>query len=195
MSDKKPNPRKPGYKQPNCPSPEFAKKVWFQNHKPSFRKLEELLAAQGLEVDNSTLVRWANDDPEWQAAVLEAKAKVPPTKIIAAIKAAKEDAKNLAPEVIIGVKAQLVARLYETIKEMQITTVDDWLKALDCCERIEALIHAERGKAIADNDRLAVPRGVAPSLISRLNPSVAVAPFKKPVATAGGGNGSNGGGH
>jgi hypothetical protein len=180
---------KRGPKTPNLPTPAHCKALWLTANKPSLRELEKLLRAQGYEIDDGTLSRWSTKDAEWHAAMVNTRAKISPTKLMQSIINAKDDGQTLAPEVILGVKAQLVARLYETIKCMQIDTIDEWMKALDCCDRIEALIHAERGKAIADVDRLAVPRGVTPSLVARLNPSVAVPPFKKPAANG------NGGGH
>lgn len=63
------------------------------------------------------------------------------------------------------------------------------MRALDCCERLEALIHAERGKAILEKGSSVVSVG----LMERLNPSVSLPPFKKPNGTTNGT--TNGGGH
>ncbi len=102
-----------------------------------------------------------------------------PLEAFEALRKAKDDATELSADHYVGVKAQLVARLYETIKEMRIETVDDWLKALDACDRIEGLIHDERGKAVAGMDTIAIPRGAKPSLINRLEPPVSLPTFKK----------------
>lgn len=161
------------------PSRTLARQVWFESGKPSFRQLEEILAARGYAVDHTRLQRWSKDDPIWCQAILENTAP-PPEKILTALQGAKEDATELVPEVYMGVKAQLVGRLYQAIKTMPLTTIDEWLRGLDACERIESLIHAERGKAVAAKDTIAIPRGAAPSLIARLDPNVKLAPFRKP---------------
>lgn len=162
------------------PTREFAKKLWFTSGQPAFRPFAKMLEAAGYGVDTATLIRWAQADAEWSAAVAQNKAKMEPKQILKALKSAKDDSAELSPEVFLGVKAQLVARLYESIKTMAINNVEDWYKALDACDRIEALIHAERGKALAKQDSIATPRGAIPSIAQRLNPPVALATFKKP---------------
>lgn len=167
------------------PSEQLAFRIWNQSGRPSLRQLEVILDEKGYAIDHSTLGRWAQEYGPWAKAIVDSTAALSPERIIAAIEEAIKDSQDLAPEVFQGVKAQLVARLYETIKIMPIGTIDEWMRALDACERIEAFIHAERGKAIAARDPIAVPRGASNSLIARLNPTVNVAPFKKP-------NGANG---
>ena len=162
------------------PSPALAYRIWLEAGRPSLRDLEKLLAVKGYSVDDSTLSRWANKNPTWIAQLAEKANPIDPVKVISALKEAEDDATELAPEHFIGVKAQLVARLYATVKTMSIDTVDDWIKALECCDRIEALIHNERGKAVAEKDAVAVPRGAKPSLLTRLDPPVKLSEFKKP---------------
>lgn len=162
------------------PSQQLAYRLWLEAGRPSLRDLEKILAAKGYQADNSTLSRWAGRNPHWTAQLAEQKNPIDPVKVINALKEAEDDATELAPEHFIGVKAQLVARLYSTVKTMSIDTVDDWIKALECCDRIEALIHNERGKAVADKDTVAIPRGAKPSLLNRLDPPVKLAEFKKP---------------
>lgn len=162
------------------PSPRLAYRLWLETGRPSLRDLEKILATKGYQVDDSTLCRWKDKDPQWTAQMAEKNAAIDPVKVISALKEAEDDATELAPEHFIGVKAQLVARLYSTVKTMSIDTVDDWIKALECCDRIEALIHNERGKAVAEKDAVAVPRGAKPSLLTRLDPPVKLSEFKKP---------------
>lgn len=164
------------------PSETLAYRLYLEAGRPSLRDLEKILAAKGYQVDDSTLCRWAAKNAQWTAQLADKKNPIDPVKVISALKEAEDDATELAPEHFIGVKAQLVARLYSTVKTMSIDTVDDWIKALECCDRIEALIHAERGKAVAEKDTLAVPRGAKPSLLNRLDPPVKLADFKKPGA-------------
>jgi len=162
------------------PSPEQAYRIYLESGRPSLRELEKVLAAKKLKVDSSTLSRWANKNPTWIAQIVEKANPIDPVKVISALEKAKEHATELCPEHFMGVKAQLVARLSSTIDNMQIDNVDDWYKALEACDRLEALIHAERGKAVSDNDPIAFPRGAKSSLLSRLDPPVKLAEFKKP---------------
>lgn len=170
------------------PSEQLAFRIWNQFGRPSLRQLEVILDEKGYAADHTTLSRWTREYGPWAKAMLDASTELQAERIIAAIEEAIKDSQELAPEVFNGVKTQLVARLYETIKIMPLNTIDEWMRALDACERIEAFIHAERGKAIAARDPVAIPRGASNSLIARLNPSVNVAPFKRP-------NGTNGSGH
>lgn len=162
------------------PSQTLAYRIWLEAGRPSLRELEKVLAAKGYSVDGSTLSRWANKNATWIAQLAEKANPIDPVKVISALKEAEDDATELAPEHFIGVKAQLVARLYTTVKVLEINNIEDWYKALDACDRIEALIHAERGKAVAEKDAIAVPRGAKPSLLNRLEPPVKLADFKKP---------------
>lgn len=162
------------------PSQQLAYRIYLEAGRPSLRDLEKILEAKGYQVDDSTLCRWAAKNAAWTAQIADQKNPIDPVKVISALKEAENDATELAPEHFIGVKAQLVARLYSTIKAMPIDNVEDWLKALEACDRIEALIHAERGKAVAEKDAIAVPRGAKPSLLNRLDPPVKLAEFKKP---------------
>lgn len=166
------------------PSEMLAYRMWLEAGRPSLRDLEKLLAAKGYSVDNSTLCRWKDKNAQWTAQMADKNAAIDPVKVISALKEAENDATELAPEHFIGVKAQLVARLYTTVKMLEISNIDDWYKALDACDRIEALIHAERGKAVAEKDAIAVPRGAKPSLLNRLDPPVKLADFKKPNGAA-----------
>lgn len=176
---KAPAPEAPA-KKGKKPSEMLAYRLWLESGRPSLRDLEKILATKGYSVDNSTLCRWKDKNPQWIAQMADKDAAVDPVKVISALKEAEDDATELAPEHFIGVKAQLVARLYKTIKAMPIDSVDEWLKALEACDRIEALIHNERGKVVADKDTIATPRGATPSLLARLNPPVKLAEFKKP---------------
>lgn len=166
---------------------QLAFELWLKHDRPSFMELEELMTAAGTPVDHSTLARFKDKNPLWLSLHEAQKNPIAPEKLIRTLTAAKLDARSLEPDHFIGLKAQLVARLYDAIKTLEINTVDDWERALNNCDRIEALIHAERGKAVAEKDALAVPRGASPSLMARLNPPVTVAPFKKPAAAAKGG--------
>jgi hypothetical protein len=168
----------------------LAFKIWLDNDRPSSRKLRDLIFAQsGQRIDNSTLAGWARVMPDWAKETIVAK-PITPEKVIAALKAAKEDANQLEADHFIGIKAQLVARLYDSVKSLPLENVDDWDRALTCCDRIEALIHTERGRSVMEKGS-----NVVSSLMDRLAPNVTVAPFKKLQANGGNTNGANGGGH
>lgn len=152
-----------------------AYKLWLENGKPSIRTLAKLLVQNGIKVHHATLQKWTKTIPEWSRQILD-KEPARPARIIAALKDAQDDATALVPEVFLGVKAQLVARLYDSVKELPLGSVDDWIRALDCCERLEGLIHAERGKVILEKGSSIVSTG----LMDRLNPSISIPTFKKP---------------
>ncbi len=151
--------------------------IWLENGKPGVRGLAVLLKEKtGLEVDPSTIHAWQRANPDWLKAVADSERK-DPVVIIAALAAAKADANQLEADHFVGIKAQLVGRLYESVKELPLSTVDEWTHGLDCLDKIEAHIHAERGKAVLEKGP-----NVVTSLMDRLNPNVSIAPFKKPGA-------------
>lgn len=153
----------------------MAYQLWLEADKCSLRQLSELMAAKGTSVDVATLSRWKDLNPTW-AALFAAKANpIDPAAIANALKRAKEDASKLEPEHFLGIKAQLVARLYTSICAMTFTDVDQWQRALESCEKIEALIHAERGKTISEHKT-----GRSASIMDAVAPNVTIAPFKKP---------------
>jgi hypothetical protein len=66
---------------------------------------------------------------------------------------------------------------YLAAHAIEFQTIEDWMRGLDCCERIESLIHAERGKAVAEAANTL--QGAAKTLAQRLgaaNGSVVVGP-------------------
>lgn len=164
----------------------LAFKLWLDNDAPGYRQLADLFIEEtGKDINHSTLHDWACKNEVWAKALVE-RMPVDPERVMLALKAAKKDANQLEPDHFMGVKAQLVARLYESVQTLPLKNVEEWNKALDCCDRLEALIHTERGKAIvgkADN--------VAMGLMERLAPNVSLAPFKK----ANGNGSTNGTGH
>lgn len=166
--------------KPRRPSPALAFRTWLQHQRPTFRDLEQILRNMGYQADHTTLSRMSKEFPKWALAVAQQNTELPPVQIIAALHEASKAANDVTPEAYLGIKAQLVARLYETVKTMPLSTIDEWIKGLDACERIEAFIHAERGKAVAAGDDIAQPRGASQSLMNRLNPAVNIPPFKKP---------------
>jgi hypothetical protein len=168
----------------------LAFKIWLDNDRPSTRKLEDLIfEATGQRIDNTTLGGWMHAMPAWAAEKVDAN-PISPEQVIAALKSAKADANQLEADHFVGIKARLVARLFESVQELPLTTVDDWDRALGCCDRIEALVHTERGRSVMEKGS-----NVVSSLMDRLAPNVTVAPFKKLQANGGGTNGANGGGH
>ncbi|MEN6302273.1 MAG: hypothetical protein ABFD96_06070 [Armatimonadia bacterium] len=179
-----PTPKKPRRPKPGNHSPEIRARafdLWIEAGRCDFRELVDIVKDKlGITVENSTLTRWKDANPAWLAAFQDKYRPLDPSKALAALKQAKDDAKALEPEHLIGIKAQLIARLYLAIRDMKIPSIDEWERALNCCDRIEALIHAERGKTIGE------PGTGAQSLVDRLNPPVKLAAFKKPAAAANG---------
>lgn len=165
----------------------LAFKLWLDHDCPGYRQLAELfMDATGKYINFSTLHDWACKNEVWAKAIVS-RMTVDPERVMLALKAAKADANQLEADHFMGVKAQLVARLYESVQSLPLSNVEDWNRALDCCDRLEALIHTERGKAVAGKGD-----NVAMGLMERLAPNVSIAPFKK----ANGNGSTNGaGGH
>lgn len=158
-----------------------AYQLWLENNKPSLDDMCKILKRElGIDVAKSTVMHWKDSIPSWHASFIEAKTKIDPAKLLAALTRAKADAKKLEPDHFLGIKTLLIARLYLAVTDITIATVDDWDRALACCDKLEALIHAERGKTV-------VTEGGRPagSLMNALSPPINIAPFKKPT-----GNGS-----
>lgn len=152
-------------------------KVWLDYDKPQWRALEVIFAKEtGQTIHYTTLHAWSETMPEWQTAIAEAERKKPMT-ILAALDAAKKNANKLEADHFVGIKAQLVGRLFISVQDMALSNITDWTMALDCLEKVEAHIHAERGKAVAEKGP-----NVVSSLMERLSPNVSIAPFKKPAA-------------
>lgn len=165
------------------PSPSFAHRTWLEADRPSFRELKNLLVGRGYSVDESTLSRWKDKNPVWTVQFCEKFNPVDPTKMAAALMEAKDDAAELSPQHYLGMKARLLFRLYQGIKSLRINTVDELSKGLECCDRIDALIHAERGKAVSEMGSARHETGERPSLIARLHPQIKLPPFKRPADT------------
>jgi hypothetical protein len=160
-------------------TPVLARALWFSSGRPTIADFAIQLQEQGYHAPRTTLERWCNGDKKWKLARAQKEEIIPAENIIAALKEARDVSGEMAADVFLGAKAQLVARLYETIKVMPITTIDEWAAGLDCCEKIEALIHIERGKAITDDKRRGALLNVSPALMNRVEPEVVVAPFKR----------------
>ena len=64
------------------PSPMLAYRLWLEAGRPSLRDLEKLLAAKGYSVDNSTLCRWKDKNPQWTAQMADKNAAIDPVKVI-----------------------------------------------------------------------------------------------------------------
>lgn len=152
--------------------------TWLEAGKPSYEKLAELLRERHkLPINKATLARWAKADPAWQLEQVT-KEKAPASQILSALDQLKKKANALEADHFIGLKAELVGRLFSALKDLPVNSVEEWRDALGCCEQIEALIHNERGKAIRD----AVTNGATPiptSIMDKLNPAVSMAPFTK----------------
>lgn len=158
----------------------LAFKLWLDHGKPQWRALADIFNKEtGYNVQFSTLYNWSAANREWMEAIVDSK-PMKPERILAALAAAKEDAAQIEADHFKGVKAQMVCRLYESVKELPLKTIDDWTRALDCCEKIEAHIHAERGKAL-----LEAGPSVVTSLMDRMVPNVQLQPFKKLNGKAG----------
>lgn len=180
----------------NHPTRIAARNFWFTEGKPSMRALSELLRAKGFTADDKTLGKWMREDPIWLAGMAEKQIPSDPVILIDAIRNAKAMAEHLSPEVYMGVKAQLISRLYSTMATLPINTVTEWNDALSACDRLEALIHAERGREISDGGTLRTGTGgeSTGSILAAMAPEVTVTPFRRPSppASTSNGHGPNG---
>ena len=163
-----------------------AYELWLENDKPSLRTLMLIMAAEGVKVAHTTLQKWADANPEWRVQ-MQARDAGKPERIMTALALAKKDASKIEVDHYIGIKASLLARLYETLQRLPLTDIDEWTRALACLNQLEALIHDERGKSVKE---ITVSSPVT-SLMDRLTPKVAIAPFVKPKPNGGGGNGAS----
>lgn len=156
-----------------------ARRAWFEHDRPSFRQLVKILAAMGYKTDDKTLARWARTDPLWLTGMAEARSTaVEPVMVIEALRQAEIDATKLTPQVYQGVKAHLIARLYVTVRSLPLDTVESWTSALDACDKLQALIHAESGRQIAEGATGGT--NGAGSILAAITPEVNVAPFRRP---------------
>lgn len=153
-------------------TPGIARKFWIDAGKPGFRRLAELLKAAGYTVSSATLHRWKTESPAWLLAYTEAENAAEPEVVIQALAQAERDGRAFKDAAYGGVKARLVARLYESITVMPISDIEEWHKALDAVGRLDGLIHAVRGREIAAAER---PNGG--SVIHAFEPKVQVAKF------------------
>jgi hypothetical protein len=165
---------------------ELAFKIWKESGFTTQEELAETLRSKhGMTTVKSTISRWIAKDPEWKKLWLEYHNPLSPLEILEALSQAKDEANLLDPDHLLGTKTALIARLYLSIRAMTFTTVADMDGALACCDKIEALIHQERGRTVSDKQS-----NKHVSLVASLATPVTIAPFKKAN-----GNGANGGGH
>lgn len=162
----------------------LAMKVWLAEGAPSYDKLVEILSAKhGIKVNKSTICRWVAADLEWRKLYLDHNNPMDPLEIIQALEQAEDESSLLKPEHLSGVKTALIARLYTSIRAMKFNNVAEAEAGIACTERLEALIHAERGKSVSPDKKGA---------------SVTLLPPPRDVSVPlfnGGKRGANGGGH
>lgn len=163
----------------------MAYKVWLDADRPSIRELATILEDRGFKVHHSTLLDWATKNADWAKELVD-KTGARTEQILSALSACKKEATKIDVDHFIGVKANLVGRLYMSLRELPLKTIEEWTRGLDCLDRIEAYIHSERGKAVGESGP-----NVVTSLMERLTPNVSLPPFKK----ANGNGTANGGGH
>ncbi len=167
--------RKKGQSEYTAADKAMAYQLWLEHDKPSLHEVARLMAAKGKPVDTATILRWKDRNPAWLALFQQKANPMDVGTIADALALAKQDATALEAEHFLGIKAQLVARLYLSARTMTFTDIDQWQKALESCERIEALIHTERGKTVTEGRT-----GKPASILEAVAPSVNIAPFKKP---------------
>lgn len=160
---------------PSVLTPTYARQFWIKNKRPSFRHLADQLTKNGYPVNAGTLCRWKNKDPLWFRLMEDSEYSTPPEVIIKALQQAEKDGKSLRDEAYRGIKARLVARLYETISVIPLDTIEDWHKAFSGITMLDGLIHTARGNEISkDADK---PAGG--SVIHAFEPKVPVQKFGK----------------
>lgn len=162
------------------PTPKFAYTVWRECGRPNFRELADILQSKGYSISFQRLHIWHRQDVKWFTEKQEID-NADPEVVIEALKQAQLDAKKFDAKAYLGVKARLVARLYESIKTMPLATMEEWHRGLDACSRIDGLLHTARGEAIQDGKP--DPAAKLGGVLDRFAPAVAVKPFSKPAPT------------
>lgn len=160
------------------PTAAHARTVWRERGKPSFRALEKYLREGGYAISYSHLRKMKDGDEQWRNEYRDyvAATGIAPERIIGAIEEAVNVASAYKPAAFVGIKAQLVGRLFAALKEMPLNTMDDWHRAMDGLDRIDNIIHTIRGGEIAGKEK---PADIKSGIIARLEPKMAVAPFQK----------------
>lgn len=170
-------PAKPSDKR--RPSKELAFRIWLNSNRPSMRELEKVLADKGWQASHVTLSRWSKEHGPWATALTDKTTNLSPERVLTALEQAIESSKEiLCPEIFEGIKIQLVARLYESMTSMRFESIEQAQAAADYITTLNALIHAERGKAV-DEGQPIPSADAANGLVARLNPPIKLAAFKK----------------
>jgi hypothetical protein len=161
--------------EPSVLTPTYARQFWVKNGRPTFRQLADMLTKKGYPVNAGTLCRWKNKDSLWFRLMEEAEHAIAPEVIIRALNQAEKDGRQLRDTAYSGIKARLVARLYETISVIPLETIEEWHKAFAGIALLDGLIHTARGNEISkDADK---PAGG--SVIHAFEPKVPVPKFGK----------------
>ena len=109
-----------------------------------------ILQQRGLKVSYDTIARWARRG-EWRKRVeqLRAVTDVGNPKNVAA--ALKLQADELTPDLLQGLQLRMIVRMAEQIKELPLTSPDDFDQMVDVLDKLDAIIHRHRGTAIGGN--------------------------------------------
>lgn len=163
------------------PSKEFAYTVWKEEGHPSFRKLADRLAARGYKVRFQQLQLWCAAMPSWKIE-FETIGKAPPPgqdtahKIIHLLEQLEREA-TAAPVKAAhfqGIKAHLVGRLYQCVRDLPMGNVEDWAAGLALISAVDGQLHHLRGSTVTQ-----ISPANGSGIMARMEPAVAIQPFKK----------------
>lgn len=136
--------------------PEQAWEVFRDLPEPNAKECARILQQRGLKVSYDTIARWARRG-EWRKRVerLRAVTGLGNPKDVAA--ALKFQADELTPDVLQGLQVSMIARMAEQIETLPLKTPDDFSKMVDVIDKLDAIIHRQRGASIGANGEARSP--------------------------------------
>lgn len=180
MTDAAPDTEAPASK--GRPPAELAFDTW-RVHKDGFRELAKRLHDMGYDlIAPATLMRMKDVHREWLKEWTEYQHfEGGPKRTLQILAAAYKQARELKADHLLGIKGQLIARLFEQIQSMSLDTVEDLQVAVEVLGKLDALIHSQRGLDLGDGK--AAGAAIAPNGKTQLvsMPKPQIAPIKAPA--------------
>ena len=127
--------------------PEQAWEIYRDLPEPTASECARVLQERGVKVSYDTVARWARRG-KWRERLerVRAIAGVGSPKDIAA--ALQLEAEALTPDLLRGLQFRIVARMAEQINQLPLTSPDDFAKLVDVIDKMDGIIHRQRGESI-----------------------------------------------